>query len=102
MYTGEKYIWWSEAEKKYNSQIEKIENIIKIQEKTIEELRAEAEKNQKAGELIYEKYMEISSLMKEIEEARKKISLQEIKSTFPSWQERNGFFKWKQPPQQGE
>ena len=70
----------SEAERRYNSQIEKIENIIRIQEKTISELREEAEKNQKAGELIYEKYAEISKLMKELEEARKKMSWQEIKS----------------------
>jgi len=70
----------SEVERRYRAQIEKIENIIAIQEKAISELKTESEADQRAGELIYEKYQEVSSLMKELEEARKKMSWQEIKS----------------------
>jgi len=70
----------SEAEKKYNLQIEKINSIIKMQEKRISELREEAERNQRAGELIYEKYQEISDIMKELQEAKNKMSWEEMKS----------------------
>ncbi len=70
----------SAVEKKYQAQIEKIENIIAIQEKSISGLESESAENQKIGEMIYEKYQEISGLMKELEDARKKMSWQEIKS----------------------
>lgn len=70
----------SAVEKKYSAQIEKIENIIEIQKKTIADIEKESAENQKIGELIYEKYQEIADLMKQFEDARTKMSWQEIKA----------------------
>ncbi len=70
----------SELARKYQGGIEKIEKIIATQKKNVDKLKKEMEQNQRAGEMIYERYQELAKLMKEFEEARKKMSWDEIKS----------------------
>jgi len=68
----------SQAEKKYRQQIEKVEKIIEVQQKAIEKLSKEAEQSQRAGELIYEHYQEVESVLND---AKKGKESKKIKST---------------------
>ncbi|MEM4336836.1 MAG: NFACT family protein [Candidatus Woesearchaeota archaeon] len=66
-------------EDKYSKQIKKVEEIISIQKKQIEELKKEYEFNKRAGEIIYENYGELQNIISslknlsntQIEEAKK-------------------------------
>ncbi|HEY9702471.1 MAG TPA: hypothetical protein V6C58_08500, partial [Allocoleopsis sp.] len=59
--------------------IEKIQNIIQEQEKTLEEAQNGYDTNQRKAELIYEKYQEIDSIINTLKEIRKKHSWKEIR-----------------------
>lgn len=59
--------------------IEKINRIIEEQQKTIKGFEKSIEENEKKGQLVYEKYQLVDSLLKELNEIRKKHSWQEIK-----------------------
>ena len=59
---------------------EKIEEIISSQKKTLVNLKKEYEEDKRAGELIYENYNEIKNILSAFEEAKKKMTLAEIKS----------------------
>jgi len=63
----------------YYREEEKILNIIKVQEQTIKKLEAQNEKNQRKGELIYEQYAELRTLLDNLTKAREKHSWKEIK-----------------------
>lgn len=58
----------SNAELKYNDQIDKIRKIIEKQKQTIKKLNKESEAHQREGELVYENYPQVE---KALEEARK-------------------------------
>jgi predicted ribosome quality control (RQC) complex YloA/Tae2 family protein len=64
---------------KHNLKLDKIDRIIKEQNEKIKELEKKAEEDTKKGELIYEKYQQIDSLIKELKDIRKKHSWKEIK-----------------------
>lgn len=68
-----------EAKSGQQKQTEKIETIIKAQEKRLAELEKEAEESRKNAESIYEKYSIINEILSEIKKARKKYSWDEIK-----------------------
>jgi len=70
----------TEAVKKYSRQMEKIHEIISSQKKQLEILKKEHGENKRAGELIYENYGELRNLISQFEDAKKKMSLPEIKS----------------------
>jgi predicted ribosome quality control (RQC) complex YloA/Tae2 family protein len=69
----------SKISQKFNKELEKINRIIEEQEKTMDSFEKSIEENQKKGELVYEKYQLIDSLIKELNEIRKKHSWKEIK-----------------------
>lgn len=68
-----------DKEEKESKQIMKIKNIIKKQKETIKELALKIKENQRKGNLIYENYQLINSILKELKEIRKKTSWKEIK-----------------------
>ena len=59
--------------------IDKTKNVIDQQQKQIDDLEKKAAENNKKGELIYENYQMIESILKEINKAREKYSFDEIK-----------------------
>ncbi len=63
----------------YYREEEKILNIIKVQEETIKKLEAQADKNQRKGELIYEQYAKLRTLLDNLTKARENHSWEEIK-----------------------
>jgi len=64
---------------RFQKEIEKINRIIEEQGKTIKGFEKSIEENERKGQLIYEKYQLIDSILKELTEIRKKHSWQEIK-----------------------
>ncbi len=58
----------------------RIEKAIKLQEQAMNESLKQADEFQKAGEHIYEHYQEIKEILDELNKAKKKYSLQEIKA----------------------
>jgi predicted ribosome quality control (RQC) complex YloA/Tae2 family protein len=68
-----------ESKKSINKNVEKIQNIIDEQMKVLEECEQGYLENQAKGELMYEKYQEISDILKTIKEARTKYSWKEIR-----------------------
>jgi predicted ribosome quality control (RQC) complex YloA/Tae2 family protein len=68
-----------ESKKNINKNVEKIQNTIDEQMKILTESERGYAENQAKGELIYEKYQEISSILKTIKEARTKYSWSAIR-----------------------
>jgi predicted ribosome quality control (RQC) complex YloA/Tae2 family protein len=64
---------------KENKKLEKLKEIIRNQENHIISLNKEIEEFNKAGELIYSNYQFINSILNEFLEAKKKMSVEEIK-----------------------
>jgi len=64
---------------KFQKELEKISRIIDEQEKTIKGFGNSIEENERKGQLIYEKYQLVDSILKEMNEIRKKHSWKEIK-----------------------
>lgn len=62
-----------------NTQLTKIQKMIQSQEKQIETMQKEMDVSQRKGELIYENYAVIESLLNQLKEARKSHSWKEIK-----------------------
>lgn len=60
-------------------EIEKLENMIKIQEKNIEKLKKSQEENKRKAELIYENYQQVEEILTELKKAREKYGWKEIK-----------------------
>jgi predicted ribosome quality control (RQC) complex YloA/Tae2 family protein len=69
----------AESKKDSNKNIEKIQNVIDEQLKTLSECEESYKENQAKGEVIYEKYQEISNILKTVKEARTKYSWNAIK-----------------------
>lgn len=67
------------ATTKHDIKIDKVIRILEEQKQKILELEKEAEENTKKGELIYEKYQQVDSLIKELWDIRRKHSWKEIK-----------------------
>jgi len=63
----------------YYREEEKIHNIIKVQEQTIKKLESQAEKNQRKGELIYEQYAQLRTLLDNLTKAKETHTWKEIK-----------------------
>ena len=61
------------------AQKEKIQNATELQEKSMRKAEQDALEQQRKGETIYEHYQELKEILEEINKARKKFSLQEIK-----------------------
>ncbi|MFC1690559.1 NFACT family protein [Nanoarchaeota archaeon] len=68
-----------EKEKTKRKASNKYEVIIKAQEKQIKKLEDTTEKNHRKGEIIYENFQKIETIIKELKELRKKHSWKEIK-----------------------
>ena len=68
-----------ESKKGINKNVEKIQNTIDEQSKLLTECEEGYKENQTKGELLYEKYQEISDILKIIKEARVKYSWNAIK-----------------------
>jgi predicted ribosome quality control (RQC) complex YloA/Tae2 family protein len=69
--------------------LKKIETMIQMQEQSLARLEQKAEEERKKGEYIYEHYQEVSKLLSEIVEAKKKLSWKEVKQKFPQILELN-------------
>jgi len=67
------------ARTKHDLRIDKVLRVLEEQEAKIKEQEKEAEENTRKGELIYEKYQLVDSLIKELREIRKEHSWKEIK-----------------------
>jgi predicted ribosome quality control (RQC) complex YloA/Tae2 family protein len=68
-----------ESKKESNKNVEKIQNVIDEQLKVLAECEEGYKENQAKGEILYEKYQEISDVLKIIKEARTKYSWNIIK-----------------------
>lgn len=68
-----------EVNSKQTKKIEKVKEIIRMQEKTVSQMEKSYEENNRAGELIYENYSTIKDVLDTIKKAREKYSWQEIK-----------------------
>ena len=62
------------------AEIERLKKIIAVQEENIALMQKEASELQAKGEAIYQNYTLIAEILSEIEKARKKLSLKEIKA----------------------
>lgn len=69
----------TETEKPKNKELEKIERIIDQQKSKIKELEIKETDSRKKADLIYTNYKLVSEILKQIKEARKKLSLNEMK-----------------------
>jgi len=67
------------AEEKHSRELRKYEKMISEQEETIAGLEKSISENQRKGELIFERYSEVSGIMTELKKARKKYSWKEIR-----------------------
>ncbi len=67
------------ATTKHDLKIDKVLRILEEQKNKIKELEKKAKENTRKGELIYEKYQLVDSIIKELLEIRKKHSWKEIK-----------------------
>ena len=54
--------------------------MIALQEKSVKKLEKDAIENQRKGELVYEHYQELKEILEELNKAKAKFSLQEIKA----------------------
>ena len=70
-------------------QLQKIDTMIAIQEKSLTGLESKAAEERKKGEYMYEHYQEINQLLTEITEAKKKMSWKEVKAKFKQIKEIN-------------
>ncbi|MDP2749868.1 MAG: NFACT family protein, partial [Nanoarchaeota archaeon] len=68
-----------EVVSKHDKEIEKVERMIKDQEKTIKNFSVSYEENQRKGELIYENYQVVKDILDQLKKAREKHSWPEIK-----------------------
>ncbi|MBN1386559.1 NFACT family protein [Candidatus Woesearchaeota archaeon] len=73
-----------EAVRLKSAALGKIERTINIQRKQLGSLKASARNDQRAGEMIYENYQEIDSLLKAIRADKKKLSWPEMKEKYVS------------------
>lgn len=64
----------------FDDKKKRIENLISLQEKGKREAQVQAGELQKCGEFIYENYQEFKDILDELNKAKKKYSLQEIKA----------------------
>lgn len=64
---------------RYDSEISRLKAIIKHQQETIEYSKIKMEKNRKAGELIYEHYQEIKTLLDTVNSTRKSSGWEAVK-----------------------
>jgi len=67
------------AKKKYVTQLAKLENAIMLQQKSLAGLEKKSVEEQRKGEVIYERYMEVKKVLDGMKEARKQYSLKELK-----------------------
>jgi predicted ribosome quality control (RQC) complex YloA/Tae2 family protein len=72
-----------------SKQLEKVETMIAMQQKSLAQLEAKSAEEHRKGEYIYEHYQEIKKLLDEITEAKKKLSWKEVKQKFPQILEMN-------------
>lgn len=68
-----------EETSKHDKKIEKVREVIRIQEKQVETLSKKLEENQKIGEMIYENYSLVKEIIDMLKKAREKHSWKEIK-----------------------
>lgn len=68
-----------ESEKEYNEKLEKLNNIIEAQEKTVKRLEEKYDESQKKAELIYQNYQVVDEVIKEINKAASTLSWDDIK-----------------------
>lgn len=73
-----------QVQKESNKNLSKEERIIEKQELQVNELKAQADQNQKIGEAIYKNYQVVDEILKEINLAKKKFSWKEIKDKLKS------------------
>lgn len=66
--------------KAYEAKKEKIQEVIDIQSKNIDSMEKEALELQRKGELVYEHYQELKDVLEELNKAKAKFSLQEMKA----------------------
>lgn len=66
--------------KAYETRKAKIQEVIDIQSKNIEAMEKDALELQHKGELVYEHYQELKDILEELNKAKAKFSLQEIKA----------------------
>lgn len=64
---------------KYDKQIEKMQTIIDDQSKKLKQLEESSEENKQKGELLYNHYQEIDSLLKELNKARSEKKNEEMR-----------------------
>ncbi len=69
--------------------LKKIETMIAMQQKSLQNLEQKSDEERKKGEYIYEHYQEIKKLLDEVIEAKKKLSWKEVKQKFPQILELN-------------
>lgn len=69
---------------KYEERIKKLNNMIRLQGKAVENLNQQAKESEEKAELIYSNYQLIESILKEINQIRKKHSWKEIKTVLKS------------------
>ena len=65
---------------KFEAEKAKIQNSITLQQQGLERVEKESVELQRTGELIYEHYQELKEILEELNKAKKKYSLQEIKA----------------------
>jgi predicted ribosome quality control (RQC) complex YloA/Tae2 family protein len=70
----------SGAQKAFAAKKAKLEDVIGMQSKNIAAMEKEAIEVQRKGELIYEHYQELKDILEELNKAKEKFSLQEMKS----------------------
>lgn len=73
--------------KVYEKQLEKINKMIKMQQKNLKKLESEIKNNRQKGEYIYEQYQAINQIVMQIQELRKTLSWKEIKQKIPQIKE---------------
>lgn len=69
---------------KHDKTIEKLQTMVRMQKQQCETFEIEYKENQKKGEYIYEHYQEIEEIFRQLQEARKIKSWEEIKATIKS------------------
>lgn len=70
-------------------QLQKVETMIALQQKRLNELQQKAIEEHRRGEWMYEHYQEVKKLLTDIAEAKKTLSWKEIKQKFPRIKEIN-------------
>lgn len=61
-----------------DKQFKKVQTIVAIQEKNVNQLEKKSDQEQKTGEFIYENYQQVNSILLELQQLMKHHSLQEI------------------------